>query len=62
MKNSLELVIKRQIKIIWVTDGSDDGTPDLLQNYPNTTVHHLQERNGKIGAMNRGMEFVKHRL
>jgi hypothetical protein len=25
-------------------------------------VHHLQERNGKIGAMNRGMEFVKHRL
>jgi cellulose synthase/poly-beta-1,6-N-acetylglucosamine synthase-like glycosyltransferase len=22
-------------------------------------VHHLQERNGKIGAMNRGMEFVK---
>jgi cellulose synthase/poly-beta-1,6-N-acetylglucosamine synthase-like glycosyltransferase len=42
-----------------VTDGSDDGTPDLLQNYPNTTVHHLQERNGKIGAMNRGMEFVK---
>jgi glycosyltransferase involved in cell wall biosynthesis len=38
-----------------VTDGSDDGTPDLLQIKYNT-VHHLQERNGKIGAMNRGME------
>jgi cellulose synthase/poly-beta-1,6-N-acetylglucosamine synthase-like glycosyltransferase len=63
MKNSLELDYpKDKLKIIWVTDGSDDGTPDLLQNYPNTTVHHLQERNGKIGAMNRGMEFVKHRL
>jgi cellulose synthase/poly-beta-1,6-N-acetylglucosamine synthase-like glycosyltransferase len=60
MKNSLELDYpKDKLKIIWVTDGSDDGTPDLLQNYPNTTVHHLQERNGKIGAMNRGMEFVK---
>lgn len=60
MKNSLELDYpKDKLKIIWVTDGSDDGTPDLLENYPNTTVHHLQERNGKIGAMNRGMEFVK---
>nr|WP_223255502.1 glycosyltransferase [Flavobacterium sp. LM4] len=38
---------------------SDDGTPNLLNGYPNTTVYHLDERNGKIGAMNRGMEFVK---
>jgi hypothetical protein len=29
--------------------------------YPNTIVHHLEERNGKIGAMNR-MVFVKHQL
>ncbi|MEL1239934.1 glycosyltransferase [Flavobacterium flavipallidum] len=60
MKNSLELDYpKEKLNIIWVTDGSDDGTPDLLQNYPNTTVHHLEERNGKIGAMNRGMQYVK---
>ncbi|MDG2431852.1 glycosyltransferase family 2 protein [Flavobacterium sp.] len=59
MKNSLELEYpKEKLNIIWVTDGSDDGTPDLLQNYPNTTVHHLNERNGKIGAMNRGIAFV----
>ena len=31
----------------------------MLNGYPNTTVHHLDARNGKIGAMNRGMEFVK---
>jgi len=60
MKNSFELEYpKEKLKIVWVTDGSDDGTPDLLNNYPNTTVHHLDERNGKIGAMNRGMTFVK---
>ena len=60
MKNTLELEYpKEKLNIIWVTDGSDDGTPDLLKNYPNTTVHHLDERNGKIGAMNRGMAFVK---
>ncbi|WP_439131697.1 glycosyltransferase family 2 protein [Polaribacter sp.] len=60
MKNSLELEYpKEKLNIIWVTDGSDDGTPDLLQGYPNTAVHHLDARNGKIGAMNRGMEFVK---
>jgi len=60
MKNTLELEYpKEKLNIIWVTDGSDDGTPDLLKDYPNTTVHHLDERNGKIGAMNRGMDFVK---
>ncbi|SNR63901.1 Glycosyltransferase, catalytic subunit of cellulose synthase and poly-beta-1,6-N-acetylglucosamine synthase [Lutibacter agarilyticus] len=60
MKNSLELDYpKEKLNIVWVTDGSDDGTPDLLKGYPNTTVHHLDARNGKIGAMNRGMEFVK---
>jgi cellulose synthase/poly-beta-1,6-N-acetylglucosamine synthase-like glycosyltransferase len=60
MNNSLELDYpKEKLNIVWVTDGSDDGTPDLLKGYPNTTVHHLDARNGKIGAMNRGMEFVK---
>jgi len=60
MKNTLALDYpKDKLNIVWVTDGSDDGTPDLLKGYPNTTVHHLDARNGKIGAMNRGMEFVK---
>lgn len=60
MKNTLELEYPAdKLNIIWVTDGSDDGTPGLLKDYPNTTVHHLDARNGKIGAMNRGMAFVK---
>jgi len=60
MKNSLALDYpKEKLSIIWVTDGSDDGTPDLASKYPDTTVLHLKDRNGKIGAMNRGMTFVK---
>ena len=60
MKNSFELEYpKEKLNIVWVTDGSDDGTPELLNEYPNTTVLHLDARNGKIGAMNRGMGFVK---
>ncbi len=59
MNNSLQLNYpKDKLKIVWVTDGSDDGTPDLLKQYPQVTVHHLPERNGKISAMNRGMKFV----
>jgi cellulose synthase/poly-beta-1,6-N-acetylglucosamine synthase-like glycosyltransferase len=60
MKNTLSLDYPYdKLNIVWVTDGSDDGTPDLLKDYPNTTVYHLDARNGKIGAMNRGMTFVK---
>jgi len=60
MKNSLELDYpKEKLNIVWVTDGSDDGTPDLIKQYSNSTVYHLPERNGKISAMNRGIQFVK---
>lgn len=50
---------KEKIKHLWITDGSDDGTPDLLKQYPEVTVYHKPERNGKIAAMNRGMQYVK---
>lgn len=52
---------KEKVKQVWVTDGSDDGTPDLLRKYTDkgVEVHHEDARGGKIGAMNRGMQFVK---
>ncbi len=59
IKNSRELEYPAEkLHMVWVTDGSDDGTPDELKKYEGVTVHHLPERNGKIGAMNRGMKFV----
>lgn len=59
IKNSLKLDYPAEkLHMVWVTDGSNDGTPDELRKYEGVTVHHLPERNGKIGAMNRGMKFV----
>jgi cellulose synthase/poly-beta-1,6-N-acetylglucosamine synthase-like glycosyltransferase len=48
-----------KIKHIWVTDGSSDGSPDLLRSIGGIEVYHEPERKGKIAAMNRGMQFVK---
>lgn len=62
IQNSFSLEYPREkIKQVWVTDGSDDGTPDILRKYNNegVEVYHEDKRGGKIGAMNRGMQFVK---
>ena len=59
IKNSLELEYPREkLHFVWVTDGSDDGTPELLNDYDRVKVYHVPQRNGKIGAMNRGMKLV----
>lgn len=50
---------KAKIQYLWITDGSDDGTPEMLKEYENLEVHHLNERRGKMHAMNRGVRFVK---
>ncbi len=60
IRNSRELDYPAdKLHMMWVTDGSDDGTPEELKKYEGVEVFHLNERNGKIGAMNRGMKFVK---
>lgn len=49
-----------KLHVMWVTDGSDDGTPEKLKaEYPDVEVLHLPERRGKIAAMNRAVGFVK---
>ena len=59
IKNSRELDYpQNKLRMVWVTDGSDDGTPELLKQYEGVEVHHLPQRSGKIGAMNRGMKLV----
>jgi cellulose synthase/poly-beta-1,6-N-acetylglucosamine synthase-like glycosyltransferase len=60
VENSFSLQYPREkIQYIWVTDGSDDGTPELLRVFPGIEVYHRPERRGKIDAMNRGMAFVR---
>jgi len=60
LQNSFSLNYPREkVRHVWVTDGSDDGTPELLHQYEGVEVYHQPERAGKIAAMNRGMQFVK---
>lgn len=49
---------KNKLTCVWVTDGSNDKTNELLAKYPEIKVYFQPERKGKINAMNRGMEFV----
>ena len=59
VKNSQELEYpKDKLHLVWVTDGSDDGTPELLKQYQNVTVFHKPELAGKITAMNRGVKLI----
>jgi cellulose synthase/poly-beta-1,6-N-acetylglucosamine synthase-like glycosyltransferase len=60
VQNSMELDYPREkVRMVWVTDGSDDGTPDILAGFPGVTVLHQPERRGKIAAMNRAVKLVK---
>ncbi len=60
VENSFQLDYpKEKVQYVWVTDGSDDGTPDILQKFDKLEVYHQPERKGKMHAMNRGMQFVK---
>lgn len=47
-----------KLHVVWVTDGSDDRTNDLLKEYTDITVYFTSERKGKTAAMNRGMAFI----
>lgn len=62
VKNCLEQHYPKDLlNIIFVTDGSTDQTPHLIEKYSHKGVelYHENKRAGKIGAMNRGMSFVK---
>ena len=51
-----------KLKLLFVTDGSDDGTPEILQHMPKVEVLHQPTRKGKIAAVNRAMAFVDTEL
>ncbi len=59
IKNTLELNYpKDKINFIFVTDGSNDKTPDLIATYPQIKLMHRPERSGKIAAVHRAMKEV----
>jgi cellulose synthase/poly-beta-1,6-N-acetylglucosamine synthase-like glycosyltransferase len=46
------------LTLLFVTDGSDDGTPELLARHEGIKVLHQAERAGKTAAVNRAMTHV----
>lgn len=60
IKNCLDLNYpKEKLNIFFITDGSTDGTPEIIkQNFPQVKVLHEAQRRGKSAAENRAMKFV----
>ncbi|HEX8334055.1 MAG TPA: glycosyltransferase family 2 protein [Segetibacter sp.] len=61
IENSLALKYPAdKLFLLFITDGTDDGSEQLLQNYNNYITHlHQNERLGKMAAINRAMQHVQ---
>ena len=59
IENSLKLTYPdKKLKFLFITDGSDDGTPDLVKRHPLIDLMHQPVRQGKIAAVHRAMSRV----
>jgi poly-beta-1,6-N-acetyl-D-glucosamine synthase len=60
IRNSLELDYPPgKLQMIFITDGSGDGTPEIIGKFNQIRLLHEPERKGKVAAMNRAIKFVK---
>lgn len=59
IKNTLQLKYPAgKLKFLFITDGSDDRTPDIIREYPQIELMHEPTRSGKIVAIHRAMKNV----
>jgi len=59
IKNSLALTYpKEKLEFVFITDGSTDGTAEIVGQYPQIRHMHSNEREGKIAAVHRAMDTV----
>lgn len=49
---------ENKLNLLFITDGSTDGTADIVKKYPRITLMDRGERNGKTAAINRAMKSV----
>ena len=62
MENTLAIDYpKDKFRIMWVTDGSNDRTNELLAAYPEVDVVFSPERRGKTAALKHGLQELKTR-
>lgn len=48
-----------KLRLVWITDGSNDNTNERLKEYPEVTVLYQPRRQGKTAALNRALPYVK---
>ena len=59
IKNSLSLDYPSgKLNFLFVTDGSNDNTPEIVKNYTQIKLLHDPVRKGKIAAVERAMNYV----
>lgn len=51
-----------KIEFIFITDGSTDDTPFLIQKYPSVQLLHAPQRKGKSAALNRAVQAAKNEV
>ena len=62
MENTLALDYpKDKLRIMWVTDGSNDRTNELLKAYPEVDIVFSPERKGKTAALKHGLKELTTR-
>jgi cellulose synthase/poly-beta-1,6-N-acetylglucosamine synthase-like glycosyltransferase len=60
IKNTLDLEYPSdKASFIFITDGSTDGTAEIIAKYPSIQLMHQPGRSGKIVAVHRAMQEVK---
>jgi biofilm PGA synthesis N-glycosyltransferase PgaC len=47
-----------KLKLVFITDGSSDKTPEIIRRHPQIQLLHQSQRAGKIAAVHRAMEYV----
>ena len=63
MRNCLELDYPAdKLRILWVTDGSNDHTNERLKRWPQADVAFQPQRQGKTAALNRAMTLIQTEL
>lgn len=59
ISNTLKLNYPAEkLSILFITDGSSDNTPAIIEKYPQIKLLHQPQRAGKIAAIHRAMEYV----
>ena len=47
-----------KLRLVWITDGSNDNTNERLKESPEVTVLYQPQRQGKTAALNRALPYV----